>query len=93
MDTTCRVTRPAGRVQVPATRSMAKSSLGKCLLPGTRASGLRPASPKSWRVPPSPYAVSPMASPTSAPALIPLYSIGPNALVLSQFCPAASPAP
>ena len=55
MDTTCRVTCPAGQVQAPATRSMAKSSLGKCLLsglPGTRAGSFRPASPKSWRVPP-----------------------------------------
>ena len=90
MDTTCRVACPAGQVQAPATRSMAKPSLGKCLLsrlPGTRASSFRPASPKSRRLPPSPYAVSPMALPTSATALIPLCSTGPNALVLSQVLP------
>jgi len=36
--------------QVPVTRSMTKSSLGKCLLlgrPGTRATSFRPASAKS----------------------------------------------
>ena len=36
---------PAGQVQVPAIRSMTKSSLGKCFRlgrPGTRATSLRP---------------------------------------------------
>ena len=49
MGTSCPVTCPAGQVQVPAARSMTKSSLGKCLLlgrPGIRATSFRPASAK-----------------------------------------------
>ena len=56
MGTLCRVTAPAGQVQVPRARSMTKSSLGKCVRwgrPGTRATSLRPTSAKSWRVPPA----------------------------------------
>ena len=51
------VTCPAGQVQLPAARSMTRSSLGKrCRSgrPGTRATSLRPASAKAWRVPPWP---------------------------------------
>ena len=51
------VRRPAGQVQLPAARSMTKSSLGKRCRPGrpgTRATSLRPASAKACLVPPSP---------------------------------------
>ena len=83
---------PAGQAQLPPTRPVMKSSLGKRLRsgrPGTRATSFRPASAKAWRAPP-PQAVSPMASDTGTPALASLCSTNSNAPRLSGAFPGST---